>query len=204
MKKYNRIFVKMWGVYSLLWGTVTQIYVQVIEVNTNTYMSPGCLLYQPEARIPNLKAQNVLHNCNKGIRTIQTLYGNIYLHCSPPPHLAPGSKVLPLKTHWAIQNNNFFCWTCSVQHIGQLEITKNIPVRNEQSCIYYLKHTNKLCMWTIQFTLALTSCSCWGPNLLDHSGPLLAYWWSTSLMSSASFWLPSDSWLWSTQQECKY
>ncbi len=60
-------------------------------------MSPGCLLYQPEARIPNLKAQNVLHNCNKGIRTIQTLYGNIYLHCSPPPHLAPGSKSPPFE-----------------------------------------------------------------------------------------------------------
>jgi len=28
---------------------------QVIKINTNTYMSPACLLNQPEAHIPNLK-----------------------------------------------------------------------------------------------------------------------------------------------------
>lgn len=36
-------------------------------------------------------------------------------------------KVLPVEAYWAIQNYCFLGWTCSVQHIGQLEITKSIP-----------------------------------------------------------------------------
>lgn len=101
-------------------------------------------LFVPDTRFTRVSGstlvQNVWHNFNKGMRTIQTLYSNIHSNCSTPPHIAPNSKSPPFEDTLGT------CAGCAVKHIGQLEKTKNIPVRNKQSCIYYLKHTNKLCM----------------------------------------------------------